>query len=315
MYKKYLLQIVIGISITCAAILYFVFNVRQEKKDANFAIAIVQSATHPALDQARQGFIDSIKQIAPETIFIVKNGERSVTGLHAIMDELVGMKYLDLLYAIGTPALSAVAYRDEQRPIVFTAVTDPTTLHLERRNNICGVTDAVDEAVVLKKIITLFSPKQIAVLFDPAEANSVFSKNRMLSYAKEDNVSVVEYAVSSVLDIQTAIEHMSDIDCVVLPTDNLLASAISLITRILKEKNIPCVSLFPVDEGVVFYAGVDYYDAGCTAAEYAMSILQDKKAPKDIGFSRDKRQKIKYNDAVLLSFGISVTTEYSYDKK
>jgi|GEM_PF-4014037 len=298
--------LVSGIVIGLGVLLYFLFSVKKQEKKDGFAIAIVQSATHPALDNARQGFIDTVTEFAPETLFIVKNGERSVSTLHAIMDELETMDYVDLLYAIATPALSAVAKREQKRPIVFTAVTDPTILHLEARSNVCGVTDAVDEASVLRVVFDLFSPKRIAILFDPAEANSVLSKNRIVTYAKDHSVFVSEYGVSSVLDIQTVLEHMTDIDCVVLPTDNLLASAITLVTRILKEKHIPCITLFPVTEDVALYAGVDYYSAGCEVARMAISILKGEKNPNDFGFMRDEKQIVHYNEDVLTSLGVTV---------
>jgi len=280
-------------------------HTNKEENQDNFTIAIVQSATHPALDNAKAGFIDTIEKILPGTMCIEKNGERSVSALHAIMDELQSRKYIDLFYAIATPALSAVAQREKEKPIVFTAVTDPAILHLEKQNNVCGVTDEVDKQNVLNVIFKTFSPKQIAILFDQAESNSVLSKNRIVSYARDNQIAVLEYAVSSSLDIQTAIEHMTDVDCVILPTDNLLASAISLITRLLAEKQIPCASFFPVTDGVAFYAGVDYYEAGCQAAQIAASIIKGEKTAQEIGFMRDEKQIIQYNDAVLASFGIT----------
>jgi len=288
-----------------SAYLFVFFQEKNQDEHSGVVIAVIQSATHPALDDARIGFIETINKILPETIIMEKNGERSVSALHAIMDEVQSIKYIDLFYAIGTPALSAVAHREKEKPIVFTAVTDPTILHLEAQNNLCGVTDAVDEQKVLSTVIKTFSPKKVAILFDPAESNSVLSKNRMLSYARDNQIAIVEYAVSSSLDIQTAIEHMENIDCVVLPTDNLLASAISLITRLLAEKQIPCVSFFPVANGVAFYVGVDYYDAGCQAAHIAASIVKGEITANEIGFMKDKKQIIQYNNAVLATFGIT----------
>lgn len=295
-----------GIIVILTITFYLLFFTKNYKNPHDFTIAIVQSATHPALDKARTGFINTIKTIMPDVLFIEKNGERSISSLHAIMDELQTTKYIDLLYTIATPALSAAAQREKERPIVFTAVTDPSILHLEAQENICGVTDAVDEQQVLNMIVETFSPRQIAILFDPAESNSVLSKNRMQGYAKPLQITMVEYAVSSSLDIQTALEHMNNIDCVILPTDNLLASAISLITRVLKEKRVPCISLFPVEDGVALYAGIDYYDAGCQAAHIAIAILKGEKKPNEIGFVREKNQIIKQNTHELTSLGITV---------
>jgi len=124
----------------------------------------------------------------------------------------------------------------------------------------------------------------------------------MMQYAKEHDYKAHEYAVTSPLEIKVVLEQIESVDFVILPADNLLALAISLITETLKQRNIPCISCFPVEKDVLLYAGTDYYKAGEKVAAIAIILLKKEKKPKDFGFTKLNVDTLKYNEILLNHF-------------
>jgi ABC-type uncharacterized transport system substrate-binding protein len=121
---------------------------------------------------------------------------------------------------------------------------------------------------------------------------------------------MVSYAVSSPVDISSVIEQLQKNDCVIVPTDNLLASAISLISRLLSEKEIPFVSLFPTEESCM-YAGINYQEAGEKAAEIAIVLLKGQKKPEQIGVMSSDAGNIHYNTSQCAIYGVPIPDSYS----
>ena len=93
-------------------------------------IGIVQIVQHPALDTARQGFLDALadKGYKQNENLVVdyQNAQGEQANLQTIAQKFVQDKP-KLVLAIATPAAVAMANATTDIPILITAVTDPVS--------------------------------------------------------------------------------------------------------------------------------------------------------------------------------------------
>src|SRR5579872_4912514 len=72
-------------------------------RSARWTVGIIQTASHPALDAAREGFIAQLKNnIGSDVDFVVRNGEGSVNALYSIAQHFHARADINAVYAIAT---------------------------------------------------------------------------------------------------------------------------------------------------------------------------------------------------------------------
>ena len=96
-------------------------------------IGISQLAEHPALDEARRGFEDGLKELGIEADIEYQNAQGDIPTSLSIAQKFV-KDGVDLIFAIATPAAEAAAGIGSDIPILFSAVTDPVAAHLVESN-------------------------------------------------------------------------------------------------------------------------------------------------------------------------------------
>lgn len=294
-------NMVIGGSIILSLILlcyYFFFY--NSKSNAVPTIAIIKTATHPALDQALVGFYEEIKNKFHDDIaFIIKNADSSVTAAQTIVDSLQQNKNIMLFYSIATLALSAIAQKEQQRPIVFSAVTNPSILGLENQKNICGVTDLVDIKKQINHILTFVpNAKSVGIIFNGGEVNSLYVVRKMQKELEKRKIVLRKISVMSPVEIPAALEQIiNTIDVLIAPADNTVATAASLITTISNTHKVPSVFAdnLLLQYGATATCGVDYEKAGSTAGKIAISLIENINTPETIGFMQAEETKLMIN--------------------
>lgn len=110
--------------------------------DETINIGITQIVDHPALNRARDGFVDVLKESGLNVKIEEQNANGDMTTANLIANNFITSKK-DLIYAIATPTAQAVARNTKDIPIVFSAVTDPVETGLVA-DNITGVSDRVN---------------------------------------------------------------------------------------------------------------------------------------------------------------------------
>ena len=275
-------------------------------------IGIIQIADHIALERARKGFEDEIKNTNPDVEIISKNANGDLTVVPSIIKSFQDKK-VDLIYAIATPAAQGAKNGEKEIPIIFNAVTDPESADLlknleEPEGNITGVSDYFSIEAQLEEMISIFpNIKNIGVMFSTNEANSKFQIEELKKAAAGFGLNVVEVGVNNINDVSTAIKTIEPkIDIFMAITDNTVSSASTIIAESLKEAKIPSFASEegPVENGILISAGVDYVDLGKKAAGMASEILGGKKVSEvPVVFSTDTRKVVnkKTADALGLS--------------
>ena len=282
-------------------------NTGKESKD-NFKIGITQIVAHPALDSAREGFKDAIKESGLNVTFDEKNANGEVATANMIANNFVTEK-VDLIYAIATSTAQSAAQATNKLPVVFTAITDPEAAGLIKEN-VTGISDRVNVKQQLELLLKLDSKiKKVGVIYNSSEQNSKVQVDDLKKAASELGITIVEKSVTQVSEIPQASEALvRESDALYLPTDNLVASVINLITeKATAAKKVAFgAEAAHVKGGALITQGIDYYEMGKEAGKIAVEILKNGKKPSEIKFKKMDLNDIVINNKTLAAIGINL---------
>lgn len=142
-----------------------------------FKIGISQLAEHPALDDARRGFEDGLKELGVNVEIDYQNAQGDIPTSVTISQKFVKDK-VDLIYAIATPAAQSAKQATNSIPVLFSAVTDPVASEListmeKPGANVTGTSDAspMDRQLQIFKDLDS-SIKKVGIIFNTSEPNS-----------------------------------------------------------------------------------------------------------------------------------------------
>ena len=275
-----------------------------------FKVGITQIVEHPALNKAKQGFKDALKEAGIDVEYDEKNANGEVATANLIANTLISSKP-DLIYAIATTTTQAVAQATNDIPVVFSAITDPESAGV-LKENVTGVSDRVNikqQLELMKKLNP--NAKKIGVIFNSSEQNSMVQVNDLKTAASELGMEVVATGVTQASEIPQASETLiGEVDMIYTPTDNLVASLINLITEkaIAAKKIVFGAEAAHVEGGALITQGVDYYELGKRAGQMAIEILKGKK-PSEIKIETVELNDIVVNEKTLNALGISLPEE------
>ena len=281
-------------------------NTGKESKD-NFKIGITQIVAHPALDSAREGFKDAIKESGLNVTFDEKNANGEVATANMIANNFVTEK-VDLIYSIATSTAQSAAQATNKLPVVFSAITDPEAAGLIKEN-VTGISDRVNVKQQLELLLKLDSKiKKVGVIYNSSEQNSKVQVDDLKKAASELGITIVEKSVTQVSEIPQASEALvRESDALYLPTDNLVASVVNLITeKATAAKKVAFgAEAAHVKGGALITQGIDYYEMGKEAGKIAVEILKNGKKPSEIKFKKMDLNNIVINNKTLAAIGIN----------
>lgn len=256
---------------------------------AEYRIGISQFVEHPALDAAREGFIEGLKMegFSEENLnFNIQNAQADFATAQSIAQQFKSAK-LDLILTIATPNAQAAANVINDTPVLFTAVTDPVEAGIvdsieSPGRNLTGTTDMNPVADQIK-LIKEFLPKikNLGVLYNSGEVNSVVQIDLVKIAAAEMNINLHEATVTNSSEASLAAASlMGDVEAVYVPTDNIIASSLPSVLNITNENNIPVFASenSHVKQGAVATLGIDYKLLGIQTGKMAAQLLNGSSA-------------------------------------
>jgi putative ABC transport system substrate-binding protein len=288
-----------------------------ENQEKVFKIGISQFVEHPALDAARDGFIDGLREAGFEEgkniEIILENAQADFPTTQTIANNLVS-ENVDLILAIATPSAQSAANATKDIPILITAVTDPVEAGLAKSlekpgTNVTGTTDMnpVKEQIELLKEI-LPDAQNIGIIYNAGEPNSVIQVNIAKKAAEDIGLQVLEATVASSSEVNQAIQSLAGrVDAIYTPTDNTVASAISAIVMAANDAKIPIIGAERghVDGGALASLGIDYYLLGKQTGHVAARVLNgENPADTPIEGSKDLKLIINKKSAEILDLDI-----------
>lgn len=248
-------------------------------------IGIIQYTAHPALDAARDGFIAKLEELGykdgENCTIDIQNAQADQSNLKTISQKFVN-DGKNLILAIATPAAQSIAAETSDIPILITAVTDPAASGLVNDNNAPGtnvsgtsdLTPVKEQIALLKQVLP--DAKKIAIMYCSGEQNSVIQADMAKEAAAENGLEATDLTVSNTNDVAQVTESaIGKYDAIYIPTDNILASAMPLVTSITNPKGLP---VFVGEQGMVeggglASVGINYTSLGEATGKMAADIL------------------------------------------
>ncbi|MDV4152747.1 ABC transporter substrate-binding protein [Clostridium sp. AL.422] len=294
--------------------------------EKSYNIGISQLVQHPALDSAREGFIEGLKEKGYEEgkniTFDYQNAQGDNPTSQTIAQKFASDKK-DLILAIATTSAQAVYNATKDIPTVFTAVTDPVSAGIAKEwtssgTNLTGVSDMVPVDEQLDLLIKLKPDvKVLGVIYNTSEANSVVQVEALKTEASKLNINIKEIGITNVNEInQNLSAVIKDIDALYTPTDNTVASAYDLVGQISIKNNIPILGAEEavVSKGGLASIGIDYFKLGKETGYKAAEILEGKK-PEEIEITTLSDMSIVINTDVAKKLNISIPSDIEESSK
>lgn len=288
-----------------------------------YIIGVIQIADHPSLDAARDGFLEELDKEGISYKLIDHRAGGDISLIPQLASDLK-IKGADLIYTIGTPAAQGVYNIVNDRPILFTAVTDPIGAGLvdektRTGKNITGVSDYVDPAKVIDDFLKVYpETKTFATMYNTNEQNSLVQIEALEKALKERGLSLKKQGVSSINDIPQALASLkSGTDAMVTVTDNVVVNAMPVIAKTLKDEKIPSLAFDEgsVENGALLAEGVNYKKIGQRAGQMAGEILKVNKDIKDFPFEDAKDLEMLVNKETAEILGLDLKNEGLKDAK
>jgi putative ABC transport system substrate-binding protein len=258
---------------------------KASSKAQKYTIGISQLSEHPALDDARLGFIDGLKELGVDAEIIYQNAQGEIPNTLSIAQKFVKDE-VDLIYAIATPAAQSAKQATDDIPVLFSAVTDPVKSGIVQDwNNVGGNVTGTSDLAPTKSQLQMFEQidpniKKIGILYNTGENNSEVQIDEVKSLAPDEGLEITTVGVTNTNEIHQALDSLlKKVDAVYILSDNLVASSVELVSKKLVENKMISVSAeeTQVRGGILITNGLSYYELGKQTAQMAKEILIDKK--------------------------------------
>ncbi|RAO99039.1 ABC transporter substrate-binding protein [Petrotoga sp. 9PW.55.5.1] len=251
-------------------------------------IGITQIVDHPALNRIYQGVLDYLEEKNVDFEFEHQSAQGAFQNAIAIANKF--KNDVDIIVAIATPSAQAAATEIKDKPVVFSAVTDPISAGLipkfgKNPGNVVGISDMVPVETHVNLMRSIFpNAKNLAILYNPGEANSVFLADQTKKFGSQLGFNVIEITGTNASELVTSLNaNANRIDVGYLYTDNLVASSAEILGQVFEKLNIPVVAgdIDIARNTSVLGFGFDYYQVGIETGKIVYDLINGKK-PSEI---------------------------------
>ncbi|HEM6083749.1 TPA: ABC transporter substrate-binding protein [Streptococcus suis] len=248
-------------------------------------VGVLQYMEHESLTAAREGFVAELEangyKEGEKLVLDYQNAQGDQANLQTISEQLIGGN--DIVLAIATPSAQSLATVSTETPIVFTAVTDPLSADLVESIEKPGglLTGTSDQAPIDKQVELLGQAvpdaKTVGILYTTSERNSEVQVEQAKELLEKAGYKVVVKGITSTNEVQDATTSlMKYVDALFIPTDNTVASTMTMIGELSVEHKVPVIggSTDMVDEGGLLTYGTNYEALGRQTAKMAIEIIE-----------------------------------------
>lgn len=281
-------------------------------------IGITQIAPYPALDAARKGFIDYLKDngygAGEEVKYDIRFGEGDRAASKRIATELVKGK-ADLIFTISTASTQDAAAATREIPIIFAAVTDPVFAGVVKSlenpgRNVSGVTDrspSGKQLDLIKEIVP--SAKSVGIIYNPGDVSSQVLVKDIKTEAAKRTLKVTEAFAKSLDQVLPAAKKlMGKVDVIHIPADITVIQAVPSIAKVCEAAKTPlfAATIEAVSKGAIAATALDYYELGRQAGVMALQVLQGKAKISELPVQAGKATMIAVNPGQAEKIGLKL---------
>lgn len=252
-------------------------------------VGVLTLMHHPALDQIYKGYVDELAKEGYHNGKNIKieyenaNGDQS--NLKTMANTLTNNNPT-VLFGITTPAAQALANSTTKTPIILGGVSNPQGAGLVKNNqhpggNISGVSDLApihQQLTLIKQFIP--NLKTLGVIYTSNDSSGVTGYHQIARECKKMNIKLKAYSISNSNDLNQVSQQMvSQVDAVIVPTDNTVAGAMQTLVKNADAANKP---VFPATDTMVKQGGVatysvNQYKLGVMGAKMTVKVLKGEK--------------------------------------
>lgn len=281
--------------------------------EVEFVIGVSQLVSHPSLDAAVEGFEAAFEDAGIPVTFDIQNanGDQSVA---ASIAGTFNASDTDLVLAVATPSAQAAAQAITDKPVLFTAVTDPVDAGLvesweEPGGNVTGTSDANPveaQLELIKEIVP--DAKTIGIIYSPGEANSLVQVEWAKEAADKLGFELKEAPSVTSGDVLQAVESLSDVDAIYVPTDNIVVSSLETVLQYGETNKIPVFGAEgdSIERGAIATYGLNYFDLGYQTGQMAIEILKEGKVPEEISVETLEEPSLYINLGAAERMGVEI---------
>jgi len=295
---------------SCLALLFLLTSC-ESRQNEKVTIAIVTPITHPSLEQAERGFIQTLEELHPgKCQFVTYNAQGNKTLMRSEIEEIV-QKRVDLVFTLGTSASQMAkevfVKKGIVTPIVFTCVNDPVGFKIVG-DSITGVVEMLHFDAELEALLS-YKPeiKKLLVVYNPAEPGLQKDIPEIQRLLKGKGIELVTLEVYQTNELLSKVSNaMPTVDAVVVLKDNTVVSALDVLVKLCDSFKVPLMAsdLDSPDRGAAFGYGVYEVAFGQEAAKKASQILFSGISPKAIPVTPVSEFHLRVNEAAAKRQGI-----------
>lgn len=261
------------ITLGILSLVMVILSACQTQDDGLIHIGILSLMDHNSLNAAERGFIDGMSELGYEdgqdVTYQRMNAQGQQVNIYPMASQL--LKNNQLVLGIATPTIQALAVTEEEKPMLFTAVTDPVSAAIAESLDSSGrnITGTTDQMPVDKQAELLLNinpeDEKIGILYSSGEINSQIQADQAKAVFEADGKETVERTVTSTNEVQTAASSLLDeVDLMYIPTDNILSAAAGTVGSLAIDYQVPIVagSVEHTEAGALATFSLDYYELG-----------------------------------------------------
>lgn len=288
----------------------------KETGDETVHVGILQFMEHNSLSAARDGFVSELEDAGYTVGENLEIEEMNAQGDQAniqSMSEKIAEKN-ELLLAIATPAAQGIATVEQDKPILFTAVTDAVDAGLVESNespgmNLTGTSDMVPIDKQVDLLLSIDSEiEKVGIIYNSSEANSKIQAELATEAIEAQGAKAEVSTVTSTNDVQQVLMNLAEnVDALYIPTDNTLASTADTVGEIALDYQLPVVagSTEQVEAGGLATYGINYESLGRQTAKLAIEILENEANPASLAVELSNDLELVINEEMAENLGIN----------
>ena len=299
-------------------IVAFVSEINKKNQEAATpTVGILQTMSHPALDQIHDGIVQGLKDegyINGKNLHIIfQNAQNDQSNLKSMSDQFQN-KNAQAVIGIATPAVQSLANESGTTPVIMGAVSDPVGTGLVKSlkhpgGKITGVKDQQPISAQLNLIQEIMPKlKTIGLLYTSSDDSSTGEAREFKKLAQKQGLTVKSYTITSTNDIEQVAQTMAGkVQAVYVPTDNTVASAMATLLKATNNVKIP---VFPAADTMVKSGGlatraVSQFDMGVLTGKMTAQVLKGKK-PEDMPIQTVHKYETVVNLKAAKELGINI---------
>ena len=225
----------------------------------------------------------------------------------------------DLIVALGTTAAQSLVKptKDNPIPVVFASITDPVGAKLVQDlnhpgSNFTGTSNfiPIEPQLAFYKAIKP-SIKNLGIIYNPGEANSVRLVSDFTSLAKQQGITIQTMTVNRTADVKQAASSLAyKVDAFLITNDNTTLSAIPAIVSIGFFAHLPVFAsdTDTLDSGVTAAIGPNQYRLGQQTGRMIDKILKGEK-PQNLPVEFPEVIDMRLNEAAAEKIGLHFSDE------